>query len=98
MHFTGKLAGILALALVLGVSGGSASAEKIASGMAHPADFQEILSVIRPANVRQVDQVSRDAFRTFFEQRNRIYNIGPAPADKPVSPEAPPKRNSRNVF
>ncbi len=98
MKTTGKMIAVLTLALAL--AGGPAFAEKVGSGArtAHKADMQEILKVIRPANIGQVDRVSKEVFDNFFEQRNKIYNIGPAPAEKPATPETSPKRTPRNIF
>lgn len=98
MKLTGKMIAFLTLAFA--VAGAPAFAEKVGTGVrtANKAEMQEIMKVIRPVNVRQVDRVSKEVFDNFFEQRNKIYNIGPAPADKPATPETAPKRTPRNVF
>ncbi len=35
--------------------------------------FREILSLLQPVNVIKVDQVSKELFKDFFEQKDKIY-------------------------
>lgn len=62
-------------ALLLGLAGNAAAAAQrsLALGATAQADVQEILSLLAPVNLRQLDRLSKPLFDDFFTQKDRIY-------------------------
>lgn len=62
------------------------------------ADMQEILDVLQPVNLRQMDRASKKLFEDFFSQKNMIYGTAGIPTKQPALEQPAPPRAKRKVL
>ncbi len=58
--------------------------------------LQEIMNLLQPINVKKVDGLSKDLFKDFFEQKDKLY--GYAIVNPENQGEVPPVKLHRRTF